>query len=313
MDTRQAALIARYSFRYSIRGGIGLVFLLVSLTFGLLVAHLTLQPLEQAVRIARAESKKQATRDETEVARGLLRRIEPDIRPIVTWALQPATPPGADPADEAVDDAKRWADHLIKDKPMLLSAILLILMIGWPMCASLGAVDLYAGDIASRQLRYQLLRADRASIYFGRLLGAMLTYATVLVLLGGTIALYIGFKLPVYPLSDVFAWAAYGVGALLVETLPYLALCAWLSASFSSSFVSLTIVTLIIGGVPLAALLARSAWFPARHLDMLLPWGYQLRLFHPDLSQVALAAGGCLLHAALFTWLGHRKFTTRDL
>jgi hypothetical protein len=46
---------------------------------------------------------------------------------------------------------------------------------------------------------------------------------------------------------------------------------------------------------------------------MLLPWGYQLRLFHPDLSQVALAAGGCLLHAALFTWLGHRKFTTRDL
>jgi hypothetical protein len=27
----------------------------------------------------------------------------------------------------------------------------------------------------------------------------------------------------------------------------------------------------------------------------------------------APAAGGCLLQAVVFTWLGYRKFTTRDL
>ena len=41
--------------------------------------------------------------------------------------------------------------------------------------------------------------------------------------------------------------------------------------------------------------------------------GFQTRLLHHEWSQVALAGGACLLQAALFTWLGYRKFTKRDL
>ncbi len=313
MDTRQVSLIARYSARYSVRGGIGLVFLLLSLTFGLVVAQLTLQPVEMIVKQEQQQSKKKAAMDKDELTRRVVARMVPEIRPVVAWFLTPAVAPGEEPDEDAVEEGKRFAAHLTEEHPMLLSAILLILLFGWPLCASFGAFDLYAGDIASRQLRYQLLRADRASIYFGRLLGVMATFSIVLAMLGATIAVYMGLKLPIYAMGDLLAWAAYGVVALLVVTLPYVALCAWVSAAVSSSFVSLTVTSAIIGGVPLLAIGGRMAWAPLRHLDMLLPWGFQTRLFHPDLGQVGIAVAGCLLQTVLFGWLGYRKFTTRDL
>lgn len=313
VDTRQASLIARFAARNSVRGGIGLVFLLLSLTFGLIVAQVMLQPVEAMVKEVRLKSAKQAKKDEAEVAAEVMRRIAPQVRPAVTWFL---APPRA--AESAVDEAataaaERWSDHLVEERPLLMSAILLILLFGWPLCAVFGAFDLFAGDIASRQLRYQLLRADRASIYFGRLVGAMFTYVGVLAILGATVTLYIAVKLPIYDFWDLAAWSAYGVFALVVETLPYVALCAWVSASVSSSFVSLTVTSVIIGGVPLAAMFGRFGTPHAEWISWLLPWGFQLRLLHPDLHQCALAAGGCLLQAVVFTWLGYRKFTTRDL
>jgi hypothetical protein len=51
----------------------------------------------------------------------------------------------------------------------------------------------------------------------------------------------------------------------------------------------------------------------AKYVLYLLPWGFQTRLFHPDPTHVVAAAGGCLAMTALFCWLGHRKFSTRDL
>jgi hypothetical protein len=54
-------------------------------------------------------------------------------------------------------------------------------------------------------------------------------------------------------------------------------------------------------------------WAPGGYLNMALPWGFQTRLLHPDLDQVAIAASGCLAQAVLFGWLGYRKFTSRDL
>jgi ABC-type transport system involved in multi-copper enzyme maturation permease subunit len=313
VDTRQASLIARYSARYSVRGGIGLVFLLLSLTFGLVVAQLTLQPVEMIVKQEQQQSKKKAAMDKDELTRRVVARMVPEVRPVVAWFLTPSVAPGAEPDEDAVEEGKRFAAHLTEEHPMLLSAILLILLYGWPLCASFGAFDLYAGDIASRQLRYQLLRADRASIYFGRLLGVMMTFVIVLTILGATIAIYMGLKLPIYAMGDLLAWAAYGVAALLVVTLPYVALCAWISASVSSSLISLTVTSAIIGGVPLVAMAGKFAWEPLRHVDVALPWGFQTRLFHPDWSQVGLAALGCIAQAALFTWLGFRKFTKRDL
>ena len=308
MNVRHVRLIASYSARYSVRGGIGLVFLLLSLTFGLIVAHSMLQPVE----IAAAEfSKRARNADQQEARERALEVITEQAHPIVAWMLTPGGSAAPDAATKAAADD--WADYLLQDRPALLSAIFLILLFGWPFVLAFGAFDLFAGDIGSRQLRYQLLRADRSSIFFGRLLGLLITFVCVLLLLGVTVTAYMGLKLSVYSWPALLGWSAYGTLALVVVSLPYVALCAWLSVSFGSSFASLTFASLVIGGVPLFAMLGRSQWEPAGYLSYVLPWGFQTRLFHHEPLQVALAVGGCALQTALFTWLGHRKFTRRDL
>ncbi|MBL8723594.1 MAG: hypothetical protein JNK49_06075 [Planctomycetes bacterium] len=321
MRWRHTSLIARYSARFSVRGGIGLVFLLLSLTFGLMVAHLMLQPVEIMMREAPSR-----TRDlePMEQQRRALDTLTEQASPVVAWML-------SDKRKETINEPRRdaqgrrvtrpdrdvvaedWADHLLHERPALLSAIFLVLLLGWPLVVALGAFDLFAGDIGSRQLRYQLLRADRSSIFFGRLLGMLLTFVVVLLLVTATVTVYIGCKLPVYPWAELLGWAAYGSLALLVASVPYIALCAWISAAVSGPFTAVTVASLAIGGVPLVAAFGKVSHEAVGYVNYLLPWGYQMRLFHPEPAQVGLAAAGCAATTALFVWLGHRKFTRRDL
>ena len=176
-----------------------------------------------------------------------------------------------------------------------------------------GAFDLYAGDIASRQLRYQLLRADRSSIYFGRLLGLCITLVAVLSLLGLVVTVYLGLKLGAYPWGEMLLWALQGTLMMVVVSLPYTALCGWISTAAGGSFTSLTLASLAIGGVPLLASLGSLQFDSAQYVNWLLPWGFQSRLLHHDPLQQGLAIGGCLLQTAVFVWLGHRTFLRRDL
>lgn len=311
MDRRQTLLIAKYSARYSVRGGIGLVFLLLSLTFGLMVAHTMLQPVEMVVKEVTANNP-DADKDET--TEMVLEELVDQVTPVVSWMLADKTDEDdAEAGREAGEAADAWADYLLREQPAVLSAIFLILLFGWPFIIAFGAFDIYSGDIGSRQLRYQLLRVDRGSIFVGRLLGMLVTFALVLMLLGVTVVVYMGAKLPLYSWSSLIAWALQGVAAILWVSLPYVALCSWISASIGSSFGSLTICSLVIGGVPLFAMLGRVTHEAAGYVNYLLPWGFQTRLLHHEWSQVALAGGACLLQAAIFTWLGYRKFTRRDL
>ena len=140
-----------------------------------------------------------------------------------------------------------------------------------------------------------------------------MTFIAVLTLLGLTVTIYMGCKLSVYPWSSLLGWACYGTAAMIVVSLPYIALCAWISASTASSFVAMTLTSLVIGGVPLVAMIARMTHEAGGYVQYLLPWGYQMRLFHPDLAQVGLATAGVVAQTALFTWLGYRAFTRRDL
>jgi ABC-type transport system involved in multi-copper enzyme maturation permease subunit len=307
VNGRHILLIAKYSARYSVRGGIGLVFLLLSLTFGLMVAHMMLQPVEiganEIAKHSRSGDKQEATQEALDI-------ITRQAKPVVAWMLKPSSAEPDRAADRAADE---WTDFLLDERPSLLSAIFLILLFGWPLVVAFGAFDLYSGDIGSRQLRYQLLRVDRGSIYFGRLLGMLVTFVLVLLLLGTTVTAYMGLKLSYYSWPALLGWGAYGTVALVVVSVPYIALCAWVSTAFGSSFASLTIASLVIGGVPLFAMLGRVTHEYASYANYALPWGFQMRLFHHEPAQVALAVGGCALQTALFTWLGYRKFTRRDL
>ena len=310
MDAQKSLLIARYSARYSVRGGVGLVFLLLSLTFGLIVAHTMLSPVEM---LTNQVQERNQDRPRDEIRSQVLDRLMSQARGPVSWVL--SAPETGDPEvdREQTRRADAWADYLLEDRPAILSAIFMILLFGWPLVVAFGAFDLYAGDISSRQLRYQLLRADRSSIFFGRLLGMMITFALVLLLLGVTIAGYLALKLPLYDAGDVIVWTLYSLMALAIVTLPYVGLCSWISASIGSSFGALTIVSIIIGGVPLLAMIARNTYAPAAYINYALPWGFQTHLFHNEPTQVLLAIGGCVLQALLFFWLGHRTFTRRDL
>jgi hypothetical protein len=313
VKTRHVLLIASYSARNSVRGGIGLVFLLLSLSFGLLVAQAMLQPIDMAAvqftKAARSGGQVTAA-DRQKATQRALTIITDQSKPVVKWML---TPSSDEPDAAASREAQQWTDYLLDDRPALLSAIFLILLLGWPLVVAFGAFDLYAGDIGSRQLRYQLLRVDRGSIYFGRLLGMTLTFVLVLSLLGLTVSGYMGMKLPFYSWSALLGWGAYGTVALIVVSMPYVALCAWISTCVNSAFASLTYASLVIAGVPLLAVLGAKATAAVGYVNYLLPWGFQTRLFHHEPLQVALAAGGCALQTAVFLWLGHRQFTRRDL
>jgi hypothetical protein len=122
-----------------------------------------------------------------------------------------------------------------------------------------------------------------------------------------------GFKLPVYGWGSLCGWSLYGTVAMIVVSLPYIALCAWISAAVGSSFGSLTIASVVIGGVPLLATIGGLTNEAARYVMFVLPGGYQTRLFHPEPLQVAVAAAGCVAMTGLFLWLGYRKFARRDL
>jgi hypothetical protein len=128
-----------------------------------------------------------------------------------------------------------------------------------------------------------------------------------------TIALYLGLKVQLYGGMAITTWSLQGLLALTFLSLPYVAVCAWISAANDSPMVSLVLCKLVIGGVVLAAFLGQLAWEPAYAVNYLLPWGIQDQLLAPELSTVALTAAGCLLYTIVYGWLGARKFQTRDL
>ena len=155
--------------------------------------------------------------------------------------------------------------------------------------------------------------ADRGSIFWGRVLGQFATFVIVLTLLMATVTIYMGIKLPVYGWGSLLSWAGFGLLAMVIVSIPYLALCSWISACFGSSMASLAVASTLIGGVPLITMIARNVYEPAESLIYLLPWGIQHHIFHPDVSHMLGTVAGCLGYGALFAYLGYRKLNKRDL
>lgn len=311
MNNRHVKLIGLYSTKYSIRGGVGLVFLLLSLIFGLSVAHSLLQPVELLVKEG-AKRGIELTRED------VVNQIKDEriIRGTVSWVLgSNAIEEIEDPEEKqaAEEELEQWTDHLLDDHPALLSAILMILLWGWPFVTIMGAFNLFSGDIQSRGIRFHLMRADRSSIFFGRVLGMVIAHALVLVFLALTIVLYMGAKLPFYGWGPLLTWGMQGCLVLIILSIPYIAASAWISSAIDSPMVSLIVITLLVGGVPIVALIGRNTWEPLENVTYLLPWGTQVYLQHHSLSHFLAATFGCLGYAAVFLFLGHRHFTRRDL
>jgi hypothetical protein len=306
IDTRQLGLVCSHSVRHSLRSGSGLVFILLALFFSLTVAHLVISPFELLVEQSEELGVSQSSA-------AIEQQVLNFARPAVDWALSPRQVDDPLAQREADEKTQRWVNYVLDERPALLSAVFFIMLFGMPLLIPFGAFNQTTGDIGNRGLRYQLLRTDRANIYYGRLLATLILTVAVQVFVVLTVALYLGLKVQMYETTAIVSWSLQGLFALVAISLPYVALCAWFSAANDSPMVSLVICNLVIGGVLFAAFLIALKWEQGYLINYLLPWGIQTQLLAPDSSTVVMTAVGCLFYTVAFSWLGARKFQSRDL
>ncbi len=313
-------LISQYWTRFAVRSGSGLVYLLIVLIFGLSVANNLISPVEFLMV---QQEKEMGHRDPNAVQELIVKLGKPVIKfvlgtksigEVAKEASQEPMMMGPlmmEKEDKTV--AGRWALFLLEDRPALLSSIFLILVFGLPFAISFLAFNQTTGDIQSRGLRYLLLRTERSNIFLGRFLGTAIFSTGVIAFLILTIVLYLGLKTRLYPARDLLIWSIQGFYALSILMLPYIALCAMISACVSSTFLSLILAKLLIAGTLLFAVLGRLVWEPLKYIKWLLPWGWQNHLLHPSFTHWGCASLACLVYTAVFLMLGYRRFAKRDL
>ena len=264
---------------------------------GLTVAHLFVTPVEQL--IAQAPD---SGHTEAEMAADFAERArnEPGIVDLVKSVT------GQD--EEEVQ-------YLLRDQPALLSVIWLVLLMLFPFVTALGSFNQTAGDIGSKGLRYLLLRTRRENVYVGRSFGTFYFSAASLLILLVLVVMYVGLKLRLYEFGDLLSSGVNAFFALLFLSLPYIALCGWLSSMFHSAFGSLAVCVIAVGG-PIVLFKLIDTLTIAIDLEWmlrLLPWGWKYDLLSGDVGTRLLAYGVMLGFTALFFVLGMRNFARRDL
>jgi len=289
---RHVGLIAKTHVRYSVRGGAGLIFLIISMLSGLIMANVVISPVEQ---ISKMDKEAGGAGDTKKVVDQVVHKVGiPAIKRFTSG------------------DAEQ-ANYLVLEKPALVSAFMVILIFFLPFLVSLGAFNQTAGDIGNRGLRYQLLRTERVNIFVGRFIGTTLFTFIVLAALLMLVLLYLVIKAKFYPAGDVVAWMLRGYLAMVIYALPWIALCAWISTAIDSAFGSMVVAQIIILFWPILTWFASQANHHASFLKYLMPWGYKWWMIHPSMSMFFAGTGVMLGFTALFGFLGLRHFQKRDL
>jgi hypothetical protein len=150
------------------------------------------------------------------------------------------------------------------------------------------------------------------------LVGTFIFSALTTLFTMGVIVGYLAIRYGIYPVGDLIAWGLYGWAVVNLFSLPYIALCTWISTTVASPFGALAVAQLAIG-VPIVLInyaQLMGAFEDARKLDWLdrlTPWGWKFDLLHPDPGTVATAVAVMLGFFALFLFLGARHFVKRDL
>lgn len=293
-------LVARFASKFALRTGGGIVFLLLVVLTGLTVAGIFISPVESIIEQEDFQREARAAGQDLTAAKVIDEITKSDqFRTVIRWMA------GGD---------EKETDYLLHENPALLSAFFIVLLMLFPYLACFGGFNQTSGDIQNRGLRYLLLRTERANIFFGRFAGTALftlIYTAVLVVL---LLLYVGFKLNIYSWGALASWGAQGLVALFFTALPYIALCAWLSAAIDSPFGSLVLTLLI---TTFSWGLIRAAAVPLRFDSdvgvKFLPWGWKYELLSGDPGTRLLAVGVMLGFTALLLVLGLRTFHKRDL
>jgi len=285
-------LIARFSIRYVMRNGSGVLFLILVLVVGVEAAGDLLKSLES---------------DLDDRGKSALSVVETIVQSSVV----------RNTIEGMVDADPEQVDFLLDDRPALLSAFLLILLVMTPFSSCLGGFNQTASDIGTRGLRYLLLRTERKNVLLGRYVGTLVFTSTSMLFLLVVFGLYVQIGLGAYG-AELWTWGLEGFLAVFLLALPHLALCAWVSGACNGAFVSLAVCLMSIA-LPLVLIktsisaLEVGVDVDIRWIEKLLPWGWKYELLSHDIGERILASLVMCGFTLLFMFLGLRHFGRRDL
>ena len=294
---RHLELFARHSVRHGVRGGAGLIAIFATLLVGLVMASLVITPLE-------ALDKQIQSHGELDSAQ--VQQVQEQTREDVMKVAKKAM-------GWAIGASDAQVDYLTTDKPALISAILILLMVVTPLFACLGAFNQTSGDNATRGLRFLLIRTERPNIFVGRFIGTLLFMAAVFALLFAVLGIYILAKIHVHPPGAMAAWLVGGYFRMLLFAMPYIAMCAWLSGAIDSPFGSLVLSLTVAYVWPLFVAIGAGQNHAFGYLGYLTPWSFKWWLFSERAWMVGVAAIVMLAFTALLVWFGLSRFKKRDL
>jgi len=278
------SLIARHHLKHSLRGGAGLVFIFLGLVAGLICAQLVIGSLEMCAEERSHRRPGDGGQPEAPAAVHLALVLEQ----IVLSDPEQASGESRGSSRCSSSSRRRWRS--------------------WAASTSCRAIS------GPRACATSCRGPSAANLFFGRLLGAVLQAVVVFALLFAIVTLYVTGKVKLYPAGDMALWMAAGYLRLMILLLPYLALCAFISASIDTPFAALTVGLAVVCFVPLLGFMAgRSNQTAGEVVDFLLPGGYKWWLFHPSIGMVPRQHGrDARLHGAVLM-LGWRHFERRDL
>jgi ABC-type transport system involved in multi-copper enzyme maturation permease subunit len=296
-------LIARHSVRHGIRGGAGLVAVFATLVLGLSLATCVLSPIENVEKMDSGMAERFSGHHFSDEQMAEARQL----------ANRQVIKLGGTAINWAIDPSPEQSEYLTEDKPVLISAILVLLMLVTPLLSCLAGFNQTAGDISTKGLRFLLIRTERPNIFFGRFIGTFVFNAVVYAILFAILTIYCAIKIKVHPAGDMVGWLLQGYLRLVVFSLPYVAMCAWVSCLIDSSFGALVIALLCAYFIPFLVGVAGNINEHAHYLQYLTPWGYKYWLLQPIGAQFL---GGIAIMAGFtvgLLYLGGRHFSKRDL
>jgi ABC-type transport system involved in multi-copper enzyme maturation permease subunit len=294
------SLIAKHSFRHGIRGGAGLVSIALTLLVGLFLANCAIGPFEGMSKSA-DEIAERGQLGATDRAK-MQDKINAELLQVAGKVMGFVT-------DMDSDQLK----YLVDEKPAMVSTILVLLFLATPFFACLGGFNQTSGDIATKGLRFLLIRTERENIFWGRFMGTFLFSAAVNLILFAILAVYMAVKINVHPPGDMILWTIQGYLRMMVFVLPYIAMCAWISAAIDSPFGSLAINLMFAYLIPLMIGFGKNINEAVGYGQYITPWGFKYWLLQPAGGQFFLGILAMFGFTALFTFLGHTNFRKRDL
>ena len=285
--------------RFAFRSGGGVFSLFLVVVIGMFIPAVTLSQMEKLVP-SHIEGAEQRTLLVKKLAES------DDLASIVSGLL-----------DLPGDEARATTIHLLQEHPALLSMALLLMIYIVPFAVSAASFNQTAGDIGTRGLRFLLSRTERPNIFLGRFLAALFFVSMSLVLVVFLVAIYLHFKLDIYPASSLFLWASWGCVSFIFYALPYVALAAWVSCCMRTPFSALAMTYLAALGPTLLLMIAKgilgSISMDLDWLPLLMPWGWKFHLFSSELSQVVQGGAVMVGFTVLFLLAGLMTFRRRDL